>query len=351
MFILRFDLRAPGATPNEHAALFRTAVEMSAWADQHDCLSIVLSEHHAAPDGYLPAPLVMAAAIAAVTEHVPLSIAATLLPLHLPARLAEELVVLDHLSRGRTSVVLGVGYREEEYALYGVDFADRGRIADDHLAQLLDHLAGSTGLTPAPFTPGGPSVAWGGASAVAARRAGRNGIGFVSTGRHDGLADAYADAAVAAGHAPGGCFLPDPDTPMAVFVNDDLDAGWEEVGPALLADATAYAEWNDPAINPNAASTASLSANRVASLSAATTVDELRAAAGSHRVVTVDEAVGLIREHGFLGLHPLVGGLDPAIAWTYLRRVADDVLPRLALDDASTTNPADDHAATAASLG
>ena len=63
------------------------------------------------------------------------------------------------------------------------------------------------------------------------------------------------------------------------------------------------------------------------SLTKGDTVEELRAANGSHRVVTVDEAVALVRRDGALGLQPLCGGLDPEVAWTYLRRVVDEVLP------------------------
>jgi hypothetical protein len=37
-------------------------------------------------------------------------------------------------------------------------------------------------------------------------------------------------------------------------------------------------------------------------------------------VVDAASARGLITEHGFLALHPLCGGLDPAAAWPYLRR-------------------------------
>jgi len=31
-----------------------------------------------------------------------------------------------------------------------------------------------------------------------------------------------------------------------------------------------------------------------------------------------------------LPLHPLCGGLPPKLAWPYLRRVVDEVMPRLA---------------------
>ena len=69
-------------------------------------------------------------------------------------------------------------------------------------------------------------------------------------------------------------------------------------------------EWNE----------AAGTAEGTASLSRGTTVDALRAENGAHRVVTSDEAGALIRNHGPLGLHPLCGGLDPDVAWPYLRR-------------------------------
>jgi hypothetical protein len=119
------------------------------------------------------------------------------------------------------------------------------------------------------------------------------------------------------------CLLAPTDAPLSVFVNDDVDAGWREVGPALLADAVPYFEWNE----------AAGSADFTASLSRSRTVDELRKEHGSHRVVTVEEAVEIIRTHGPLSLQPLCGGLDPEVAWPYLRRVVDDVVPALAASD------------------
>jgi hypothetical protein len=108
--------------------------------------------------------------------------------------------------------------------------------------------------------------------------------------------------------------------PQSVFVNDDVDAGWEEVGASLLADALPYYTWNVEA---------GMEADTV-SLTKASTVDELRAANGSHRVLTVAEAADLVRSHGMLGVQPLCGGLDPDLAWTYLRRLVEEVLPAAA---------------------
>jgi alkanesulfonate monooxygenase SsuD/methylene tetrahydromethanopterin reductase-like flavin-dependent oxidoreductase (luciferase family) len=325
MYLLRFDLRAPGKDAGERADLYRAALDMASYADGNGCLSIAVSEHHASDDGYLPGPFTFAGAVAAVTENTPIVIAAALLPLYEPVRLAEEMIVLDHLSRGRAIFVLGLGYRPVEYELHGVDYEHRGRVADEKLEALLAALrdasagSGMPRVTPPPYSPGGPVIAWGGRTKAAARRAGRNGVGFFAQTNLAGLQQAYEEAARANGYEPGMCVLPSPEMPSQVFVNDDVDAGWREVGPSLLADAVSYAEWNE----------AAGSADVTVSLSKGKTVDELRRENGAHRVVTVDEAVELIGTYGTINLHPLIGGLDPDVAWPYLRRVVDEVLPAL----------------------
>ena len=313
MFMMRFDMRAPGRDAAERAALYRAAIDMAAYADTRGCVSIAISEHHASADGYLPSPFPMAAAIAAVTNNVPIVVAAALLNLYDPVRLAEDIVVLDHIARGRVMVVLGLGYRAVEYELHGVSFADRGKIADANLAALLDAFGK---ITPSAYSGERPMIAWGGASKAAARRAGRNGLNFIAQGGGPELQAVYEDAARASGHQPGLAMIPSSDAPLSVFVNDDLDAGWDDVGHALLADAMPYYDWN-------------LEAGTVdgtVSLSSARSVPELRAANGSHRVVTIAEAKDIVRTHGMLSLQPLCGGLDPDVAWRYLRRVVDDVL-------------------------
>ncbi|MCU1369377.1 MAG: Luciferase-like, subgroup [Ilumatobacteraceae bacterium] len=316
MFITRFDLRAQGATGPERAALHRTAVDMARYVDEHGCASVVVSEHHASDDGYLPAPFQLAAAMAAATSATPIVLALTILPLHDPVRLAEDIITLDHLSEGRAMVVLGLGYRPVEYELFGVDFARRGAIAEEKLTRLLallddaHHGTDEVRVTPGPYTSPRPLLAWGGGSHAAARRAGRHGIGFFGQNDALGTRDAYVEAARAAGHEPGLCVLPSPAAPFSVFVAEDDDTGWAEVGASLLADAVAYHRWN----------AAAGLAEPTASVTAASTVEELRAADGAHRVVTAEGARRLVAEHGLLALHPLCGGLDPETAWPYLRR-------------------------------
>jgi alkanesulfonate monooxygenase SsuD/methylene tetrahydromethanopterin reductase-like flavin-dependent oxidoreductase (luciferase family) len=324
MFMMRFDLRAPeiGAP---HADLYEAAIEMAAWAEMRGCVAAALSEHHASPDGYLPSPLIMASAMAARTTTLPIMIAASLFLFSDPVRLAEDMSVLDHLSRGRVSYVLGLGYRPEEFEMFGLDLADRASLADKHIEVLLQAFSGEPfehdgrriHLTPAPLTPGGPSISYGGGTAAAARRAGRYGLGFFAQSNQPELEPAYRAAAEAAGKTPGSCVLADPAAPSTVFVADDVDAAWDELGPFLMHDVLMYASWN-----PGDTQTASLSRS--------TTVDDLRAERGAHRIFSIDEAVEHCRTAGYLPLHPLCGGVPPAIAWPYLERVADKVMPALA---------------------
>lgn len=320
---MRFDLRAP-AFGAPAADLYSAALDMAAFAESRGAVSVLVSEHHGMDDGYLPAPLLLSSAIAGRTTTLPILTSALILPLAEPVRLAEELIVLDILSRGRASHILAVGYRPEEFAHLGVDFHRRGRIADAHLDILLQAKTGEAfthegrrvQVTPAPFTPGGPKVHIGGGSRAAARRAARHGLDFYAQGGGRELKEYYRAECRANGHEPGFCLMPPRELPTTVFVADDVDAAWTELGPHLLHDVHAYA-----ALNPTATTTASLSR--------ATTLDELRAEGASHRILGVDEAVAFIRAGNVLQLHPLIGGLDPDIAWRYLRTVTDRVIPQL----------------------
>jgi alkanesulfonate monooxygenase SsuD/methylene tetrahydromethanopterin reductase-like flavin-dependent oxidoreductase (luciferase family) len=186
MFMLRFDMRAPPDGPADIRDLYAAALDMAVWGEEHGALTIVVSEHHASPDGYLPSPLLLAAAIAARTSSVPITVAALLVPLHDPVRLAEDMAVLDVISRGRVAYVAGLGYRAEEYAMFGHSLADRGRRMDECLTVLqrawsgeaFEHNGRTVQVTPPPATPGGPMLFYGGGSRAAARRAARFGLGF-----------------------------------------------------------------------------------------------------------------------------------------------------------------------------
>ena len=320
MFMMRFDMRAPdfGAPTSE---LYAAALEMASFAESRGALAAAVCEHHTMADGYLPSPLVLATAMAARTTSLSIMTAALILPLYDPIRLAEDMAVVDIISGGRVSYIMAIGYRPEEFEQHGADFHRRGRLVDDQLALLLraktgeafEHEGRRIHVTPAPVTDGGPTVIWGGGSPAAAKRAARFGLDFIAQGGGAELEQVYADECRAQGREPGFCMVPPTDMATTVFVADDLDAAWAELGPHLLHDVMAYG-----AINAGNTHTASLST--------ATTVDELRAEDRTHRIVTVDEARAMIDAGVPLPLQPLVGGLPPETAWRYLRTVTDDVL-------------------------
>ncbi|MFQ5415787.1 MAG: LLM class flavin-dependent oxidoreductase [Myxococcota bacterium] len=320
-------MRAPQSGPAETRALYEAALDMARWADERGGVQIVLSEHHASPDGYLPAPLVLASAIAARTRRIPIQVAALILPLHDPVALAEHMAVLDILSGGRVSYVTAVGYRPEEYAMFGRDFASRGRRMEDCLRALRDAWTGEpfafegrpARVTPIPATPGGPTLFMGGNSAVAARRAARFGMGLLSQGLHPGLGEIYAEECRRLGREPGPCINPPQDLVTSAFISEDPDRSWREIGPHLLHDARSYAAWMGDS-------------NESVSRSRATTVQELRDQSGPYRIFTPGEAIEHLRRAGLMLFQPLCGGIPPQLAWASLDLFAREVLPAVAPD-------------------
>src|SRR5713101_1577181 len=133
MIAIRYDLRVPSFATATHAELYTACLDQCWWADERGLDFVVLSEHHGVDDGYLPAPLTLAAAIAGRTKRILINIAAVLVPLHDPLRLAEQLAVLDLASGGRVSFVAGLGYRDEEFAMAGVDRSRRAPILEEYV--------------------------------------------------------------------------------------------------------------------------------------------------------------------------------------------------------------------------
>jgi alkanesulfonate monooxygenase SsuD/methylene tetrahydromethanopterin reductase-like flavin-dependent oxidoreductase (luciferase family) len=97
-----------------HLALYKRADELG-----YD--GVCFAEHHYGTNSVDPSPNLMAAAVATHTENAKIVVLGNCLPMHgHPIRLAEELAMLDVLSRGRlVSGFLRGGSRE--YYAYGID--------------------------------------------------------------------------------------------------------------------------------------------------------------------------------------------------------------------------------------
>lgn len=313
VFTLRFDMRAPSRATD----LYGAAIDMCAWAETRGALLAVLSEHHGTADGHLPAPLTLASAIAARTSQLTIMLAAVPIPFWDPVRLAEEIAVLDLISRGRVSYAFGVGHRDEECDHFGIDPANRGRLADEIIAVLRRLVRGESveyrgrrvRVTPTCASSDGPSMLIAGGSKAAARRAGTHGLGFIAQTDSPGLRQYYESQCRAHGHEPGFYQGPVPDAPTTVFVADDVDRAWRELGPHLLHDAKMAASYR-------------AHDTTVASITRADTVAALRAQNGPYRIFTPADAADYLGTGRPLPLHPLCGGVPPEVAWPYLRCAA-----------------------------
>jgi alkanesulfonate monooxygenase SsuD/methylene tetrahydromethanopterin reductase-like flavin-dependent oxidoreductase (luciferase family) len=315
---LRFDLRVPAFARTTHERQYAACLEMAEWADARGFDAIAISEHHGVDDGYMSAPATLAAAIAARTKRIRINIAAVLVPLHDPVRLAEQLATAAIVADGRLSVVVGMGYRHEEFAMAGVDRTQRGKLFDEYVGVLQQAWTGkrfawrdrTVLVTPAPASP--PLVLVGGSTPKAAKRAARLRCGFFPAVRDLELQRIYEEACATAGFTG---FVVMPGGPGFVHVTEDPDRDWPRIAPHALHDARTYHEWQTPG-------------QRSAVHVDAVTEDDVRRS-DVYEVVTPDGCVALAREHGRVLLHPLMGGIEPELGWESLRLFERAVLPRI----------------------
>ena len=329
---LRYDMRLDGDHPSARADLYEAALDQVEWADRLGFDSVMFHEHHGAADGYLPSPIVMAAAAAARTSRIGIVVGALLVPLHDPLRLAEDLAVVDLLSRGRLVVTPGAGYLPEEFTMFGRAKSRRGKALDQGLEVLTRAWSGEpfeyegrqVRVTPRPYQRPRPPLVVGGGSRPAARRAARAGDGFAPH-----LPEAWADYR----EELAALGLPDPGPmprsgPRFLHVSDDPERSWPELAPFLLHEMNSYARF-------------ATGAQEYTGYVSTEDLDALRASP-HYRVVTPQECVALAEElgpGGALCFRPLAGGMPPELSWSSLRLFADEVLPRLTVERDPAVRP------------
>ncbi len=77
-------------------------------------------------------------AVAGATETIRVNSCIMILPLQNPIVTAKGLSTIDWMSGGRTTVTFGVGWLEGEFELLGVPFKERGAMADEYLAAMIE---------------------------------------------------------------------------------------------------------------------------------------------------------------------------------------------------------------------
>jgi alkanesulfonate monooxygenase SsuD/methylene tetrahydromethanopterin reductase-like flavin-dependent oxidoreductase (luciferase family) len=224
------------------------------------------------------------------------------------------------VSGGRLAVTAGAGYRPEESAMFGVDFERRGHDVEDKLALVLNAWAGEEiewdgwrgRVTPQPPAP--PFLMVGGSSKAAARRAATLGVPFQPADHVPDLA-AHYEAECEKRGTSGFVAQPPEGGPLTLYIAEDPDRAWAQLGPHLLHDVQAYGAWQPPNV-------------RNAMHREVDTVEELQAS-GLFTVATPDDATKLARAADVVLLHPLCGGIPPDLGWETLHHWADTVLPAL----------------------
>lgn len=125
-------------------------------------------------------PLTALAAAAAVTERIGLATAVLLAPLRVnAAALAKQALSVQALSGGRLTLGVGLGARDDDYELSGVEMRGRGRRLDAMLEEV-ERIWASDDVGPA--TAAAPRLIVGGHVDASFARAARFGDGWIAGG-------------------------------------------------------------------------------------------------------------------------------------------------------------------------
>lgn len=96
-------------------------------------------EHHSCGVEPIGDPMLFIAHVAALTKHIRLGTGVVSLPYHNPFMIADRLVLLDHLTRGRVMLGVGPGALATDAIMFGLDPAD-ARQALETDVDVLMHL-------------------------------------------------------------------------------------------------------------------------------------------------------------------------------------------------------------------
>ena len=329
-FGLWYDFRNPAPWRQPADRLYREILDQIAWGEQNGFDDVWLSEHHFIDDGYLPSILPVSAAIAARTERIRIASGVLLMPFHNPIRLAEDIATVDVISGGRFELGVGIGFKREEFAGFGVSSKERGARTDQSLEILRRALAGepvtfkseffdfqNVRVTPNPIQKPYPPIWLGGFTAAALRRAVRFGDGFTVPGANREVYDRYV------------AMLKKEDRPTDgirfasgfwfLIVSDDPEKTFAEAADHVMYQVNNYSEW--------------LQAGGLQPLAPHIRDGDALKQSGLLHVVDPDTAISMIRN--FVDTVPITHlyswtlppGLPPRWVQTHLELFASKVIP------------------------
>jgi alkanesulfonate monooxygenase SsuD/methylene tetrahydromethanopterin reductase-like flavin-dependent oxidoreductase (luciferase family) len=253
-FGLWYDFRQRSPL-GDYARFYAECFEEIEEAERLGYAGVWLSEHHFVDDGYLPSPLVVAAAVAARTQRMTVGTNVLLLPMHHPLRVAEDAAVADLVSGGRFVLGVGQGYVQREFEVLGFNWEHRPSLFEEGIEIIRraweEGRIGYEGkrwrFEDLPFEPRperSPPIYIGAFADPAIDRAARMGDGFLTSAAWGGgnvvTYRKVREALARHGRA-------DEDFPYVasgvVYVHEDSARARGDVAPAIAYQRSRYAEW------------------------------------------------------------------------------------------------------------
>ncbi|MGH9050432.1 MAG: TIGR03619 family F420-dependent LLM class oxidoreductase [Acidimicrobiia bacterium] len=181
------------AAPWEEDAGIADLVRAAQTADRAGFFYVAVCDHVAIPRDLAPVmsttwfnPVATLGFLAGQTERVRLLTNVYVAPYRRPLDTAKTFATLDALSGGRVILGVGAGHVEGEFDALGIDFADRGRLLDDAIDEIVaawsDEFVRDVGQRPRPAQQPRPPIWVGGSTKPALRRVAERGDGWIPQG-------------------------------------------------------------------------------------------------------------------------------------------------------------------------
>jgi alkanesulfonate monooxygenase SsuD/methylene tetrahydromethanopterin reductase-like flavin-dependent oxidoreductase (luciferase family) len=173
------------------------------------------------------------------------------------------------------------------------------------------------GICTGTWTRPHPPLYVGGGARATARRAARFRLPLSLADHLPDIADYYRELCAEAKMTPF-ILMPGPVNRGMIYLHEDPDRAWAELGEHILWEAVTYGQW-------------STDQRSLMHLPGVQTLDQVRAS-GRYRFLTPDQLIAEVRDadnFGPLVMHPLVGGMPVDEAWKSVQLLTDKVLPAL----------------------
>jgi alkanesulfonate monooxygenase SsuD/methylene tetrahydromethanopterin reductase-like flavin-dependent oxidoreductase (luciferase family) len=247
-----FDFRNPHPWRKPFPQFYQSQLDLIAEVEALGFDNCWLTEHHFVEDGYNPALIPTAAAIAARTSRIRIGTFVMLLPYHNAVRVAEDVACIDILSDGRFDLGVGQGYVSSEFAKLciprkqrasrtteGIDLIRRLWTQENVTFEGKYNQVSNMTLHPRPAQQPHPPIWIGCRSETAVTRAARMGFHLMGAFGPD-MGPLYRSTLKEAGHDPAAFHLAQL---RMVYTAPTADQAWEETGPHLRHMLNQYNIW------------------------------------------------------------------------------------------------------------